>query len=136
MVGITGGTTHAHIARATLEAIAYQVKDVFDVVNKEIQTPIHSMRADGGVTANKFLMQFQADLLGIPLEIPVISETTGLGAAFLAALGAGEISSLDEISAIWKRKAYYEPKMSEDQRMSVLNKWHRAVERSRNWADK
>jgi len=134
MVGITGGCTHAHIARATLESTAFQVKDIFDILKKTTGTEIQSMRADGGSTASKFLMQFQADMLGIPLEIPVISETTGLGAAFLAALGLGEISSLEEMSKLWRKKVSYEPKMSEDQRMFLLDQWHRAVERARNWA--
>lgn len=134
IVGITGGCTNAHIARATLEATAYQVKDIFDIVKESARTEIKSMRADGGSTASKFLMQFQADLLGIPVEVPEISETTGLGAAFLAALGMGEISSLDEMSGLWRCKTVYEPNMSEDQVMSLLKEWHRAVERSRNWA--
>ncbi|MBR2847647.1 MAG: glycerol kinase GlpK [Clostridia bacterium] len=134
MVGITGGCTKAHIARATLEATAYQVKDIFDIISSDSKTSIQSMRADGGSTASKFLMQFQADLLGIPVEIPVISETTGLGAAFLAALGIGEISSLEEMSKLWKRKAVYEPRMSEDERMFLIDRWHRAVERAKRWA--
>lgn len=134
MVGITGGCTNAHVARATLEATAYQVKDIFDIVGTMAETEIKSMRADGGSTASRFLMQFQADLLGVPVEIPEISETTGLGAAFLAALGMGELSSVDEISALWKKKMTYEPKMSDDERMFLMDKWHRAVERARSWA--
>ena len=79
-------------------------------------------------------MQFQADLMGVPVEIPVISETTGLGAAFMAALGMGEISSVEEMAELWKRETVYEPKMSEDQRMFLLRQWYRAVERARSWA--
>lgn len=134
IIGITAGCTDAHIARATLEATAYQVKDVFDIISNISGTAIKSMRADGGSTASTFLMQFQADLLGIPIEIPVITETTCLGAAFLAALGIEEISSLEEMSKLWKREVSYEPKMSEDQRMYLLDQWHRAVERAREWA--
>lgn len=133
MVGITAGVTKAHIARATLEATAYQVKDIFDIMQKLSKAPITSMRADGGSTASRFLMQFQADLLGIPVELPVVLESTGLGAAYLAALGLGEISSVEDISKLWKRSEVFEPKMSEDQRQSLMHKWHRAVERARAW---
>ncbi len=136
MIGITGGCTDAHIARATLEAIAYQVKDIFDLVGKTTGITTKSMRADGGSTASKFLMQFQADLLGIPVELPAITETTGLGAAYLAALGMGEFSSLEEVSSLWRPSVCYEPKMGEDERMFLMDKWHRAVERARDWADK
>ncbi|MBR2452576.1 MAG: glycerol kinase GlpK [Clostridia bacterium] len=136
MIGLTAGCTEAHLARATLEAIAYQVKDIFDLVKENTGIAIKSMRADGGSTASKFLMQFQADLLGIPVEVPAVSETTGLGAAYLAALGMGEISSLEDMSNLWRRNVCYEPKMSDDERQFLLEKWHRAVERARDWADK
>ena len=135
MVGITAGCTKAHIVRASLESTAYQVKDIFDLISEISGTTVTGMRADGGLTNNKFLMQFQADMLGVPVEIPAISETTGLGAAFLAALGLGEISSLDEMSAIWRLKTCYEPQMSDDRRMYLLDGWHKAVQRARNWAN-
>lgn len=133
IIGLTGGTTSAHIARATMEATPYQVKDIFDILKETTNFEISSMRVDGGGTKGKFMMQFQADLLGIPVEIPVISETTGLGAAYLAALGMGEISSLEEMAKLWRCEKVYEPQMSTDRREELLFKWHRAVERARDW---
>lgn len=133
MIGITGGTTSAHLARATLEATAYQVKDVLDVLRKVSGLDITSMRVDGGGTNSRFMMQFQADVLGIPIEVPKISETTGLGAAYLAALGLGEMKSFEEMWNNWKCHHIYEPKMSVDERESLIWKWHRAVERAKNW---
>ncbi|MDD4843121.1 MAG: glycerol kinase GlpK [Anaerotignum sp.] len=133
MIGITGGTTQEHIVRATLESTAYQVKDVLDVMEKDSGVPITTMRCDGGAVANQFLMQFQSDILGIPLEIPEITDTTALGAAYMAAIGIGEFSSPEEVSHFWKISRYYEPRMSKDQRDALLFNWHRAVERSRGW---
>jgi glycerol kinase len=133
MIGITGGTTQEHIVRATLESTAYQVKDVLDVMEKDSGVPITTMRCDGGAVANQFLMQFQSDILGIPLEIPEITDTTALGAAYMAAIGIGEFSSPEEVSHFWKISRYYEPRMKKDQRDSLLFNWHRAVERSRHW---
>ena len=135
MIGITGGTTNAHIARATLEAMAYQVKDIFDLMKSISPSKITSMRADGGSTKSEFLMQFQADMLGIPVEIPAFSESTGFGTAFLAALGFGDVSSISEVSDFWKCDRVFEPKMSVDNRDSLLHQWHRAVERARQWAE-
>lgn len=133
IIGLTGGTTNAHIARATMEATPYQVKDIFDILKKTTNFDVSSMRVDGGGTKGRFMMQFLADLLGIPVEVPVISETTGLGAAYLAALGMGEISSLEEMANLWRCEKVYEPQMSEDRRETLLLKWHRAVERARDW---
>ena len=135
IVGITGGTTREELVRATIESVAYQVKDNLDVMNKDAQIPIEVMRVDGGMVANNFLMQFQADILGIPVDVPVITETTALGAAYLAALGIGEYKSLDELTSNWKLAKRFEPKMSADERDSLLHKWHRAVERSKNWEE-
>lgn len=135
IIGITGGTTRAHIARATLEAIAYQVRENLDVMRKDSGTAIEVMRVDGGAVINEFLMQFQADMLGIPVDVPVINETTALGAAYLAALGIGDFGGLGEISAIWKLRKRYEPLISEDQRESRLANWKRAVDRCRQWAE-
>ncbi len=135
IVGITGGTTREQIVRATLEATAYQVKDNLDVMNLDANIPIKKIRADGGAVVNKFLMQFQADILGIPIDVPVINETTALGAAYLAAMGIGEFKSLDEISDKWQLDRTYEPNMSIDERETLLYKWHKAVERSKNWAE-
>ena len=135
MVGITGGTTREHIVRATLESTAYQVKDNLDVMNMDASMPITVLRADGGAAANKFLMQFQADLIGIPVDVPEIKDTTALGAAQLAALGAGEFDSIEQMEGTWKLAKRYEPKMSVDERESLLYNWHRAVERAKNWSE-
>ena len=134
MVGITAGTTQEHIIRAALEASAYQVKDVLDRMVRDTNVPISVMRCDGGATANGFLMQFQSDVLGIPLDIPKITETTALGAAYMAALGVGEFSDPADVCKHWVLDRRYEPRMSADQRESLLFNWHRAVERARNWA--
>ncbi|MCH9030040.1 MAG: glycerol kinase GlpK [Bacteroidetes bacterium] len=135
MIGITGGTTRAHIVRATLEAIAFQVAENLEVMRKDSGMDIDFMRVDGGAVVNCFLMQFQSDILGIPIDVPVINETTALGAAFLAALGIGDFNTLDEISNIWKLSKRYEPKITEDERHSQIEQWKRAVKRSRKWVE-
>ena len=135
MIGITGGTRRAHIVRATLEATAYQVRDVLDVMQKEANVPISVIRCNGAATSNRFLMQFQSDILGIPLDIPEVVETTALGAAFMGALGIGEFDSIRDVENIWKLSQRYEPKMSRDQRDSLLYHWHRAVERAKYWIE-
>jgi glycerol kinase len=135
MVGITGGTTREHIVRATLESIAYQVKDNLDVMRKDSGMEIKVMRVDGGACANEFLMQFQADILGIPVEVPENIETTALGSAYLAAYGIGELHSLDEVRNKWKLKKRYEPQMDEETREKLLAKWHKAVERAKKWEE-
>lgn len=133
MVGITAGTTRAHIVRATLESIAYQVKENMDVMEKDSGISIKVMRVDGGPVVNDFLMQFQADLLGIPIDVPVITETTALGSAYLAALAIGEFDSLDEIASKWKLSKRYTPKITEEEREKLMTGWKRAVERAKNW---
>lgn len=135
MIGITRGTTREHIARATEESIAYQVKDNLDVMVKDSGIPIEVMRVDGGAVKDEFLMQFQADILGIPVDVPVISETTALGAAYLAAYGIGEFHDLNEIESKWKLSKRYEPKMSAETREKLLRNWRRAVERSKGWVE-
>jgi len=112
IIGITGGTTREQIVRACLEATAYQVKDNLDVMKLDANIPITAMRVDGGAVANGFLMQFQADILGIPVDIAAVHDTTPLGAAYLAALAIGDFHDLDEIQAKWKLERSYEPKMS------------------------
>ena len=134
IIGITGGTTRAHIARATLEAIAFQVRENLDVMRIDSGADIKVMRADGEAVDNQFLMQYQADMLGIPLDVPVINETTALGAAYLAALGIGDFGGLEEIGAKWKLRKRYEPGISEDERESRLANWRKAVQRCRRWA--
>lgn len=135
MIGLTAGVTAAHVARAALEATAYQVKEILDVLRRSAGMPIRTMRADGGGTNSRFLMQFQADMLGIPVEIPEISETTALGAAYLAAIGAGELGGVYETRALLRIRRCYEPSMSEDRRESNMAMWRRAVERARGWTE-
>jgi glycerol kinase len=135
MIGITGGTTRAHIVRATLESIAFQVNENLEVMRKDSGIDIDVMRVDGGAVVNEFLMQFQADLLGIPVDVPVINETTALGSAYLAALAIGDFSDLSEISNKWKLLKRYEPKMGRDQKEELCRQWKRSVERARGWAE-
>ena len=135
IIGITGGTTREQIVRATLEATAYQVKDNLDVMNMDASIPIQIMRVDGGAVVNQFLMQFQADILGIPVDVPAINDTTPLGAAYLAALGIGDFGSMSELANNWKLSKRYEPKMSVDERETLLYNWHKAVERAKNWVE-
>jgi glycerol kinase len=128
--GITRGTTRAHLVRATLEAIAFEVRDVFDT----IQTPIPVLRVDGGASENPLLMQMQADQLGVPVERPSIADTTGLGAAFLAGLGTGVWSSQDEIAATWALERRFEPSRGARKAAdTAYQQWLKAVERSKDW---
>ncbi len=134
MIGITGATTRDHIVRATLEATAYQVAELFDLMQQTTDSVIPFMRCDGGAADNHFLMQFQADILRVPVEVPTVTETTAMGAAFMAALGAGLYRSPAELAAFDKVARRYEPTMSPDERDSLLHDWKRAVERCREWA--
>jgi len=133
LIGIERGTTRAHLARATLESIAYQTRDLIEAMRGAGQA-IQVLRVDGGGTANRFLMQFQADIAGIPVEVATISETTALGAAFLAGLATGVWQSLDELRRRREVTARYEPHMSADERESLYAGWLRAVDRARAWA--
>jgi len=133
LVGLTRGTGRAHIARAALEAIAYQTVDAVRAQEKASGEKLEILRADGGAVANRWLMQFQADLLGVPVEIPSIPETTAFGAACLAGLGTG-VWTIEQVRSMWRPAARYEPEMSRDQAGSLLDQWHRAVDRSRGWA--
>jgi glycerol kinase len=135
MLGITGGTTRAHIVRATLEAIAYQVAENLEVMKTDSGVAIEAMRVDGGAVVNEFLMQFQADMLGLPVDVPVINETTALGAALLGALGVGDFASLDEVRSTWKLLRRYEPSITEDHRQNLMQQWQRAVQRSKGWVE-
>ena len=135
IVGLTAAATKAHIARSVQEGIAYQVYENAQIMEKDAATKISTMRVDGGMVVNSFFMQFQADILGVPVEIPEINECTALGAAYMGALGAGEINSLAACQEQWSRAKIYEPKMGEDQRETLLYEWRRAVERSRHWIE-
>jgi len=135
MVGITAGTTAEHIVRATLESTAYQVSDLLKAMESDSGVPITAMRCDGGAVANRFLMQFQADILNLPVHIPAITDTTALGSAFMAAIGAGLCASPNELTGHWQLKCAYEPKMSADEREHLLSRWHKAVDRARSWVE-
>ncbi|HTE64482.1 MAG TPA: glycerol kinase GlpK [Solirubrobacteraceae bacterium] len=133
IVGLTRGATRAHLARATLEAIAYQTADAVHAQNTALGVPLQELRADGGATANGWLMQFQADLLGVPVVVPEVAETTALGAAYLAGVTAGLWTEADT-RAMWTEARRYEPRMGDDERASLLADWRRALERARGWA--
>ena len=134
IVGLTRGTTRSHIARAALESIAYQTRDILDLMRRDAGTIISSLRVDGGATENHLLMQFQADLLGVPIQRSAVKETTALGAGYLAGLAVGFWNSPDELEALWQADATFQPSMDESQRESLYADWKRAVERSRHWA--
>lgn len=135
LVGITRGTTRAHIARAALEGVAYQNVDVLAAMQKDAAIPLTELRVDGGGARNDMMMQFQADMLDVPVVRPVVTETTALGAAYLAGLAVGFWASLDEIASQWRMARRFEPRMAADERLSRLHKWQRAVDRSRDWSE-
>jgi glycerol kinase len=132
IVGLTRGSGRAQIARATLEAIAYQTVDAVRAMEAASSTPLTELKADGGATANGWLMQFQADVLGVPVVVPEVRETTALGAAMLAGVGAG-VFSQDAVVRNWRERSRYEPAMGEDERAGLLTDWRRAVARAREW---
>ena len=133
IVGLTRGSTREHIARAALESIAYQTSDVLRCMRDDSGIDLTELRVDGGAARNDFLMQFQADILGIPVVRPVNTETTAAGAAFLAGLAVGFWPSVDDLAEMWQRERTFEPNMSQSERERLLSDWTRAVERSRNW---
>ncbi len=133
IIGLTRGTNRAHIVRATLESIAYQTRDVVSAMQADSGLTLEALRVDGGATANDFLMQFQADILGVPVQRPAVTETTALGAAYLAGLAVGYWGSQAEIAKQWRVEKTFEPNMSADQRESLYAQWQRAVERSKAW---
>lgn len=133
IVGISRGTTKHHIARAALESMAFQVKDAFDVMKEKSGLPMTMLRADGGGAKSDFMLQFQADILGIPVERPIITETTTLGAVYAAGLAVGYWDSFDEIGEFWKVEKRFEPQISDDKREELCKMWDRAVERSAGW---
>ena len=135
LFGLTRGSTAAHIARAALEAIAYQSADLIGAMQKDSGIALAELRVDGGASANNLLMQFQADLLGVPVVRPKILETTALGAAYLAGLATGFWKSTDEIAKQWAVDRVFEPKMDRDHVGAITADWRRAVERSKNWIE-
>ncbi|WP_295999629.1 glycerol kinase GlpK [Rugamonas sp.] len=139
LVGLTRGSNRAHIARAALEAIAYQSAELMLAMQKDARTPqrpieLLEVRADGGAARNDLLMQFQADLLGVPVVRPQVTETTALGAAYLAGLAVGFWDTREEVAAQWACERRFSPQMSAERRAELMGLWGRAVERSKGWA--
>ena len=132
LVGLTRGTGRAQIARAALEAIAYQTVDAVRAQEAASGERLSALRADGGAVANDWLMQFQADVLGAPVIVPEITETTALGAAYLAGIAVGTWQR-GEVAAMWRQRVAYEPRMEADRREALIERWHDAVSRSRGW---
>ncbi|KQR27760.1 glycerol kinase GlpK [Deinococcus sp. Leaf326] len=135
IVGMTRGTTHAHIARAALEAIAFQSAELLEAMQKDSGSPLKELRVDGGASNNNLMMQFQADILGVPVVRPKVTETTALGAAYLAGLAVGFWQSEQEIAAQWQEERRFEPQMEAAERERLMRRWKQAVERSRAWAE-
>ena len=133
IVGLTRGSGRAHLARAALEAIAYETVDAVRAQEAAAGERLQVLKADGGAVANSWLMQFQADVLGAPVVVPEIAETTALGAAYLAGIACG-CWTREQVGEMWREAVRYEPRMSADERESLLAEWGRALERSRNWA--
>jgi glycerol kinase len=135
IVGLTRFATKAHIARAALESVAYQTLDVFEVANTELDTPITELRVDGGMVSNELLLQFQADVLGIPVVRPAVTETTALGAAYAAGLAVGLWKDTDELRALWAEDRRWEPSADAATREHGIARWRKAVERTLDWVD-
>jgi len=134
ILGLTRGTTKAHIIRATLESLAYQTRDVLDAMEKDAGLPLQSLRVDGGASANNLLMQFQADILNVEVERPSIIETTALGSAYLAGLATGYWKASD-LSEKWQLDIAFTPNMEEEERQRLYGGWQKAVKRSMDWEE-
>ena len=135
LVGLTRFVNRAHIARAALEATAFQTRDVLDAVNADAELPLAELKVDGGMVANDLLMQFQADILGVPVIRPVVTETTALGAAYAAGLAVGFWKDLDELRANWQEDRRWEPTMNPETAARLRHNWEKAVRTTLNWVD-
>ncbi|MBL3698232.1 glycerol kinase GlpK [Leucobacter luti] len=135
IVGLTRYANRGHIARAALEAVAYQTRDVLDAVNADVPVPLAELRVDGGMVANDTLMQFQADVLGVPVVRPRVAETTALGAAYAAGLAVGFWSGIDELRANWREDRRWEPHLEQAEQDRLLRQWRKAVSKSIDWVD-
>jgi glycerol kinase len=133
IIGLTRGSTRAHLARAALESIAYQTADILNAMREDSHLAVSELRVDGGASQNELLMQFQADILGIPVIRPKITETTALGAAYLAGLAVGYWQNQSQIEQQWQVERRFEPTFSSQQRRILLDAWHRAVSRAQHW---
>ncbi len=134
LIGITRGTTQGHVVRAVLESMAYQTRDVIEAMQRDSGITLKELRCDGGASVNGLLMQFQADILGVPVEVPRIVETTALGAAYLAGLATGFWSSRAELAEKWQLDNRYTPQIAEAERQRLFRRWHKAVDRCKGWA--
>jgi len=134
MFGLTRGATSAHIARAALEAIAFQNVDVLNAMQKDAGITLTELRVDGGATANNLLMQIQADVLGVPVVRPKVLETTALGAGYLAGLAVGYWQDAADVAANWRVDRVFEPAMARDRALELSAGWNKAVERAKGWA--
>lgn len=134
ILGLTRGASAGHLARAALEGIAYQTVDVLHAMENDSKVALRELRVDGGATRNSTLMQFQADVLGVPVVRPRIHETTALGAAYLAGLGIGFWKDAGELDAQWQAERVFEPQMERPRAVELLAGWRRAVERAKEWA--
>jgi glycerol kinase len=135
LVGLTRFVTKAHIARAALEATAFQTREVLDAVNADFEVPLAELKVDGGMTKNALLMQFQADVLGIPVVLPRVAETTALGAAYAAGLAVGFWKDLDELRGKWQEASRFEPQMAPAEQEERLRTWKKAVTRTFDWVE-
>ena len=135
LVGLTRFVNKGHIARAALEATAYQTREVLDAVNADSGVPLTELKVDGGMIANDLLMQFQADILGVPVVRPVVAETTALGAAYAAGLAVGVWENLDDLRGNWQEDRRWEPKLDEAERERLLRNWKKAVTKTFDWVD-
>jgi glycerol kinase len=135
LIGLRRDTKPGHIARAALESIAFQVADVLEAVESETGTPLGALRVDGGAAVNDLLMQFQADVLGVPVVRPQVTETTALGAAYLAGLATGFWAGPEELRERRQNDVRFEPRMDANERAERRGLWSRAVERSKGWSE-
>ena len=135
IVGLSRFNTNAHLARATLEAICYQSKDVADAMEKDSGVKLDVLKVDGGVTANELCMQMQADILGVPVSKPVVAETTALGAAYAAGLATGFWKTKEELVQNWNEDKRWSPEWNDEQRAEGYKGWEKAVQRTLNWVD-
>ena len=133
IVGLTRGSNAGNVARAVLESMCYQTRDVLEAMTADSKVDVKTLRVDGGAVVNNLLMQFQADILGVPVQRPKVAETTALGAAYLAGLAVGFWSSEQELAEHWAVDRTFEPQMSAGQRDKLYAGWKRAVERSMHW---
>jgi len=135
IVGLTRNSTIAHVARAAVDAMAYQTRDVLEVMQEEAGLSLTTLKVDGGAAANATLLQFQADMLGVPVRRPVVRETTALGAAYLAGLAVGYWDGLDDVRRNWVLDREFSPQMAENDRARLYAGWRKAVTRSLNWEE-